>query len=215
MTDKEKTLFLKNTDRDELGFNEDCSQIIDVIQQIAGSEHYIKSFKVEYNPGINCKDIGKSKKKFEAAYDPNKSHVIFKNSDRRAADISSGHFLFYNKDIKQCQDSYSLGWQSKGSNGFCQTFALMGALGMSYQFNKLSKEKCSETACRFLITHVVKNRVFFKSWKKICKNKNYSNIINMNPDEVTEDLEKSMKWTLKRGKTTIFWKLITDETIYY
>jgi hypothetical protein len=124
-------------------------------------------------------------------------------------DVSSGHFHFINKFIRKCQDSYSLGWQNKGSNGFCQTFALMGALGMDTVFQGKTKEHCSQIACEFLLDN--NSKWFKKYWKKLCINKKYYNIQNLSIDEIKKDIHMSMIWG-KKG--TIFWELILSEEVY-
>lgn len=176
---------------------EDCSQIIDILQEIGGMEEYISSFEVQFHYDLNCNDI-KNK------LDKTKNHVIFKSSggDR------SGHFHFFNKFLNKCEDSYKLGWQVAGRNGFCQTFALMGALGMHEVFKLKSKNKCSEIACQYLIDNAIKNpKNFKKYWRKLCKAKDYKNIENLTPKEIEEDIHKSRE-------TSLFNKLVQDEVVY-
>jgi len=146
--------------------------------------------------------------------DAKKSHVIFVPSGRRVelGQTSSGHFHFIDKEIGKCQDSYSLGWQNVGSNGFCQTFAFMGAMGMCSVFTNKSKEECSIIVCQYLLDN---NKKWFKKyWKRLCNKKRYHNIENLSTAEITENLNMSMVWAYGKGKSTIFWNLILDEVVY-
>jgi len=203
--EEEKKEFLKLTQRDECGFRQDCSQIIDILQEIGGNEEYIRSFGVEYHYGVRCKDMLKT-------MNNSKSHVIFTPSGRRhqLGDVSSGHFHFINKDDWRCKDSYTLKWQNDGSNGFCQTFALMGALGRDKDFVGKSKEECSMIACKFILSN---NKHWFKKyWKKLCKDKGYVNLESLTELEINEDIEMCMLW--KNKKSTMFWNLVIDENVY-
>lgn len=207
MVDKAK--FLKDTERDEEGYKQDCSQIIDILQEIGGNQKYIESFgDIKYHYGVKCGDIISN-------LDLSKSHVVFTPSSRRGAmdvDSASGHFHFVNKYIGKCQDSYSLKWQKDGSNGFCQTFALMGALGMAEVFKGKTKEECSVVACNFLLQN--SDKWFKKYWKTLCKNKGYMNIKDLSVQEIKDDLLTSMFWTSKKGGSTMFWNLVLDEVVY-
>jgi len=207
-SDNEKRKFLTSTYRDEVGFRQDCSQIIDILQAIGGSENYIRSFDVEYHYGVRCQEIFKSK------LDLTKNHVIFTPSGRRfqLGAVSSGHFHFVNTFIGKCQDSYTLGWQNNGSNGFCQTFALMGALGMDAVFKGKSKEECSKVACRYILSN--DKKWYKKYWKKLCIEKSYHNIKNLSLEEIKKDMEMCMIWTSKQGGSTMFWNLVLDELVY-
>jgi hypothetical protein len=191
---------LKATERrDENDFRNDCSQIIDILQEICGSENYIRSFKVEYHYGYKCQTIING-------LDLTKNHVIFTPSGRRAqlGAVSSGHFHFVNKFIGNCQDSYSLGWQTAGSNGFCQTFALMGSLGMGGVFKGKTKEECSIVACQYILDNGAN---WYKNWNKLCTQKGYENIMKLSLDEIKTDLHMCMAWRLKKGRSTLFWDL--------
>lgn len=204
-TNEEKENFLSSTERDENGFKQDCSQIIDILQEIGGTETYIKLFGVEYHYGVKCSQV-------LGSIDLDKNHVIFTPSGRRIelGGSSSGHFHFINKFIGKCQDSYSLGWQNNGSNGFCQTFALMGSLGMESVFKGKSKEECSIIACQFILDNGKK--WYKKYWKTLCKAKNYKNIENLSLKEIDEDLKMCMIWI--KGRSSLFWNLVLDETVY-
>jgi hypothetical protein len=48
---------------------QDCSQIIDILQEIGGMEEYIVSFGVEFHYDLNCNDI-------KNRLDKTKNHII-------------------------------------------------------------------------------------------------------------------------------------------
>jgi hypothetical protein len=213
-SEERKKQFLTDTERTEETFVHDCSQIIDILQQIGGTQDYIESFGVNYDTASSCQEILKG-----PTYVPGSLYVIFIASSRRAGgNIMGGHFHFINAS-GTCGDSYKLGWQKTGSNGFCQTFALMGALGKAeaepgIPFGPtLSKEEHSRAACNFIISN---NRKWYnKYWKKLCIEKGYSNIKDLSINEIIEDLNAAMRWTTSpRGGSTIFWKLVLDEVVY-
>ena len=188
--------FLKETQRTVDEFSGDCSQIIDILQRIAGSEEYIKSFGVEYRTG-KCSEVART-------IEQNKDYVIFSASGRGGVgDVASGHFHFINRADGQCRDSYKLGWQTSGSNGFCQTFALMGALGLSDVFTGRNKKDCSIIACRYILSN---NSRWKRKWAKLCKESYYPNIEKLTVQEIETDINTA----IDEG---IFWPLVQNEMV--
>lgn len=201
LTPQQKKEFLTQTDRDEDDFLSDLSQIIDVLQTLVGSETYVSLFPgIKYQHNVPCDDI------LSNPAERNYSHVLFK-SFRGSLE---GHFHFIHKDEWMCTDSYAMGWQRPQSNGFCQTFALMGALGYGDRFKNKSWPECSRLACLFILSNQDKWK---RRWKTVCKNKGYVNIRNLSMEEVEIDVLTSMLWT-RRGGATLFWKAVNDEVVY-
>jgi len=183
--------------RTDKEFIQDCSQIIDVMQTAGGIDEYIKSFNIEYHyKKPSTTEMEKYKK-------DGKRHVFFHPSSSRSNAIS-GHFHFIDPISREYTSSYEKRWQNSGSNGFCQTFAVMGAIGLGTQLTGLSKQDCSLRACRFLIENIDKWIVY---WKQICIDHQYFNIKMLDKKEIVSDI---LLCTTKG----MLWKLIQDEIIY-
>lgn len=124
------------------------------------------------------------KRKGQIAEDHN--GIIFVGSD------SGGHFHFRRKggDI---EDSYKNGWQMKGTNGFCQTFAIMGYCGKTDNFKEGDYTHNAIVVLRFIKT---KAKAIAKYWKNTVIN-NYDNIAfdyeKLNATEIKEDIDCVIK----------------------
>lgn len=178
---------------------DDFSQILDVMQTIAGSDEYIKSF-----PSIIYKrDMPTASEKLSAIADRAHNYVYFHPTRKGAY---SGHFHFIDRTSNPAKltDSYHEGWQNNGSNGFCQTFAVMGALGLGSIFLNKSKMDCSILAFRFILQNAKTWKKWSSQWKKTCRI--YPNIKNLNIQEIEEDLEFALDHRF-------FWKSILDEFV--
>lgn len=75
------------------------------------------------------------------------SAVVFKS--RRPGDSGHFHFVYNTKGKMEDTDSYKEGWQKSGSNGFCQTFAMMLAVGESPPHGA-NKADCSKFAAGWM-----------------------------------------------------------------
>lgn len=80
-----------------------------VLTTCAGNATFMKDLKIPYHE----KGLGK----------PSEMGVTFVGRG------NAGHFHFKNKEEEG--DSYTRDWQKRGTNGACQTYAIMGYMGMT------------------------------------------------------------------------------------
>lgn len=95
----------------------------------------------------------------------------------------AGHFYYRDKDGKVF-NSYSLRWQKPGSNGFCQTFAMMAALGLTDKFVPGALNDNSQICCRFLAGHA---KSLHPAYKSIVK-KTWYDYDQLDVKELAEDI---------------------------
>ena len=120
---------------------------------------------------------------------------------------NEGHFHFKSKTGK-VTESYSEEWQRPGSNGLCQTFAIMGFLGKTDKFEKKEYLKNSIEALKFIKT---KAKIIQKYWKETSES-NYKKIAFDYPDYSATDIRQDIDCVVKNEY--FFNKWLTEENVF-
>lgn len=103
-----------------------------------------------------------------------------------------GHFHFKAKDGR-VTDSYKEKWQIDGTNSFCQTFAIMGYLGLDSKFKEKDYTHNAIEALKFIKKQA---KYIVKYWKDTV-DLNYKTIAydypDLNAKEIREDIDCVIK----------------------
>jgi len=129
-------------------------------------------------------------------------------------DISSGGHFHYKLKGEKSKDSYTLGYQRSGSNGFCQTFAIMCYLIEKQLIDNQCLQKdnyYNNTICALKFIQKYCLKAIQKVWKETCKSLSdtiWYNYHDLNVKELKEDIDKIIKSEIFLR----FW--LTNEFIY-
>jgi hypothetical protein len=104
---------------------------------------------------------------------------------------NEGHFHFIDnkKDGILC-DSYNKTWQLDKTNGFCQTFAIMGFLGLTAELAPYKYMENIQICLNFLKT---KRKYIQKHWKRIVnmyRDTLWFDDINLSSTEICKDIDR-------------------------
>ena len=120
---------------------------------------------------------------------------------------SGGHFHFKSKDGR-VTDSYKEGWQIPQTNGFCQTFAIMGFKGKT---NELKNKKYLDNTIKVLKFIKTISRSIEKYWKNTVL-LNYNTVAFDYPDLNSKEIKEDIDCLIQNEYFLQGW--LTNETVF-
>ena len=174
---------------DVLHSDEYFTNFVAIITIIAGNESFINDMGIDYH----------IRKRGKPIYDG----ITFIGSDPKKGH-SSGHFHWKKNTVNS--DSYTEKWQSQSSNGFCQTYALMGYLNQTKGLKKGNYLDNAVNALRFLQTY---STLIASYWIDVCEVAPfYFAYCYLTADEIEEDIEILLQ------DERLLNHIIVDEIVY-
>lgn len=181
----------------------DAIDKIDSVKPVKGSHDYIQKAVLFSMLTRIAGDIEfiKQVTGFEVIFEKNDKYGIHFHTARGSG--NSGHFVFIDK-TGQVFNSYQRGWQIAGSNGFCQTFAMMSSLGLHTRFQGRNKIDCSRLCAEFLLSHI---KLIHEIYLDVVHEYIYD-YDKLSVSELGEDIQGLIDYPL-------FWDIVTEEIDYY
>lgn len=156
-----------------------------MLTAVAGNSSFIKSLGIDYHEMSGRHPVNKG--------------VTFSGK------CDGGHFHWMNDH--GTGDSYKMGWQVRGTNGLCQTFAIIGYLGLSEHFKPGSYLNNAIYALKFLQGHTEELSWY---WNDVCSQtvSIYFPYCKLNQHEIAQDIQ-----CLLENEAMLHY-IITHETTY-